>query len=74
MTLLEFEELRQKQGCRCKICLAHESETPKGLFVDHDHKTGKIRALLCSRCNLALGHVKDDPSLLERLIDYLANY
>ncbi len=72
MTLADYEALLSKQGSRCAICLSHESENHKGLFVDHDHKTGKVRGLLCSRCNLALGHVKDDTSLLERLIGYIS--
>lgn len=43
----------------------------QGLQVDHDHKTGQVRRLLCSPCNRALGLVDDDPSLLAGLIEYL---
>lgn len=42
-----------------------------GLQVDHDHRTGEIRGLLCRPCNIALGHVYDDPTRLAGLIEYL---
>jgi hypothetical protein len=39
--------------------------------IDHDHQTGRVRGLLCHSCNLALGYVKDDVSLLRRMVSYL---
>lgn len=57
-------------GGRCAIC----GEVPDApLCIDHDHKTGRVRGLLCSRCNLALGLVRDDPATLRRAAAYLAN-
>ena len=50
----------------CVICGANEK-----LVVDHDHKTGKIRGLLCNHCNRGLGHFRDDPMLLEFATQYL---
>jgi len=41
---------------------------------DHNHATGAIRGFLCSHCNLALGHVKDDPKILRGLVKYLKRY
>lgn len=40
-------------------------------MVDHDHVTSKVRALLCSNCNTALGLLKDSPTLMERSAEYI---
>lgn len=50
----------------CACCGATER-----LVLDHCHKTGKVRGVLCRACNLALGYVDDDPARLRALIDYL---
>jgi hypothetical protein len=51
---------------QCVICGVEEK-----LVVDHDHKSGKIRGLLCNHCNRGLGHFRDDPTLLEFAAQYL---
>lgn len=75
ITVLEFDELFKKQNGVCKICLNPETSTRGGnkrnISVDHDHKTGKIRGLLCNNCNRAMGLFKDDIKILIRVIDYL---
>lgn len=60
----------EQDGC-CKICDAHQSVLSKRLSVDHCHETGKIRGLLCMRCNAGLGNFRDDPELLVAAINYL---
>ena len=50
----------------CVIC---GDETK--LVIDHDHKTGKVRGMLCNHCNRGLGHFRDDPTLLEFAAQYL---
>jgi hypothetical protein len=59
----------------CEVC---GSDQPiKGrmrLHVDHNHDTGKIRGLLCHKCNIALGNVGDSKERLQALIDYLERY
>ncbi len=57
------------QAGLCGLC--QRPPGPKGLGVDHNHATGKVRALLCSRCNLALGGFMDDPVLCRKAADYL---
>jgi hypothetical protein len=55
----ELIELRRAQQDRCAIC-----EDPQPQHLDHDHSTGRIRRLLCQRCNQGLGLFRDDPYLL----------
>jgi hypothetical protein len=50
----------------CVICGVEET-----LVVDHDHKTGQVRGMLCNHCNRGLGHFRDDPTLLEFAAQYL---
>ena len=61
----------QQKGC-CAIC-QKQIEFRK-LCVDHSHKSNKVRGLLCTSCNLALGSFKDDILLLENAINYLRRY
>lgn len=70
ISIEECAALSAKQGDVCAIC--KKIPTDKfGLCVDHDHKLGKVRGLLCSRCNHGIGHFKDDVTLLKRAIKYL---
>lgn len=59
------------QGNRCACCSGEKPGNRMGWVVDHDHVTGKVRAILCHNCNLALGLVKDDTEHLKQLISYL---
>ena len=61
------------QDGRCKICcLSPQGRTRCGkLGVDHDHVTGRVRGLLCDKCNLMLGHAGDNSLILQAAIDYL---
>lgn len=71
MTLEDYQTMFEAQGGLCPICLKASDRT---LHVDHCHKTGKIRALVCHRCNPGLGHFNDDPAVLRRAADYLEKY
>lgn len=72
LTVEQYHAMKTKQGGGCAIC---GSTTPGGkdnkLHVDHDHKTGKVRGLLCNRCNIALGGFGDDIQRLRLAIQYL---
>lgn len=71
ITLDQYNELLKLQNFGCAICGIHHEV--KQLFVDHCHKTNKVRGLLCNFCNTGLGNFQDDPKLLETAIDYLKN-
>lgn len=62
------------QGETCNICKKHYTSFTKKLAVDHCHSTGTIRGLLCSDCNLMLGHSKDNPDTLTNAIEYLKKF
>ena len=72
MSSEEFTGLVSAQNGRCAICF--EIPTGIGFHVDHCHRTGRIRGLLCRGCNLALGNMKDDPARLIRAADYLRGF
>lgn len=65
----QFNAMVKKQKSLCVICKLPAKG--KQLHVDHCHTTGKVRGLLCSSCNLALGMFKDNPRLLRRAASYL---
>lgn len=72
ISLDDYNELLLTQGGCCKICKLKAEDNFRGiLYVDHCHKTGKIRGLLCDLCNKAIGLFKDDISLLAEAINYL---
>jgi hypothetical protein len=71
MTVAEYDGLFKAQDSACAICGASEGWQGKRLAVDHDHKSGAIRGLLCDRCNTVLGKMEDSPELLRRAASYL---
>jgi len=78
LTLSQYETMLRAQNACCAICGKPEvrvrMERRTSLNVDHDHTTGKVRALLCYNCNSGLGHFKDSPNLLWRAAAYLRAY
>lgn len=73
MTLEQYDLILETQGGVCFLCL--RPPTDKRLAVDHDHKTGRVRGLLCSACNLALGLIESVPdpfSTLKAMATYLS--
>jgi hypothetical protein len=58
----------EAQGFRCAACPRDVTNVP---CVDHCHTTGKVRGILCRKCNIALGHADDNPQTLRALADYL---
>jgi hypothetical protein len=71
LTPEQFAEMLEAQDGRCAICGDTQATTKKRFHVDHCHATGRVRGLLCSRCNPAIGLFKEDPDILNKAIAYL---
>jgi hypothetical protein len=69
----QYNELLKLQNFRCAICLKHMTESKKGMVVDHSHVTGKVRAILCCRCNHYLVGVEDS-IFKQRAEEYLRKH
>ncbi len=67
----DYNDIFAAQNGKCLICGRHQSEIGKSLHIDHCHKTGKVRGLLCSNCNTAIGLLQDDIENLKCAIMYL---
>lgn len=64
-----YDKILKKQEGKCAICKCHQHY--QRLSVDHSHKTGQVRGLLCMHCNRALGHMFDSPLRLRSAADYI---
>ena len=77
ISLDEYNKMLKDQNGVCKICgnpemtYHNNSDRLRNLAVDHCHTTGKVRGLLCSRCNQGLGNFRDNPDFLAKAISYL---
>lgn len=69
-----YNDLFEKQAGCCRICGIHQSNLKKRLYVDHDHISLKVRALLCVNCNMLIGHAQEDIKILEKSINYLKHH
>lgn len=68
ITLDTYNAMSLEQNYLCKIC-----SKSKKLYIDHDHKTGKVRGLLCDQCNKALGLLYDSVESINNAAKYLLN-
>ncbi len=73
-TLEDYNNLVLEQENKCGLCEKSRIELKKDLLVDHCHKTGGVRKLLCHSCNNGLGMFKDDIQLLNKAIEYLNTF
>jgi hypothetical protein len=75
ITMNDYNTLLKNQNNVCKICKQKETAKYKGklrkLSVDHCHKTGKIRGILCMKCNRGIGYFNDNILLFKNVIKYL---
>jgi len=67
MTLEKYNEMYKSQNGKCLIC----GTKKKQLNIDHCHSTGKVRGLLCFKCNVGIGFFKDNIKILKKAIKYL---
>lgn len=81
ITIEDYEKLLQKHNHQCEICRNKfkkvkdkENRVRQDTCIDHCHKSGKIRGLLCLNCNSALGYFKEDVDILKGAIKYLRKY
>lgn len=70
LTPESYEALKEEQGRACAICRDPFPERPEP-HIDHCHRTGRVRGLLCGKCNQAIGLLRDDPALIERASAYV---
>ena len=80
ITLDDYDNLLNGQNGVCAICKKKETlkqkgkDMPQDLAVDHCHSTGKVRGLLCRKCNTGLGNFHDSPETMLKAIDYLNSH
>lgn len=72
LTPEEYENLKQTQDYQCAIC-EDDLQPKQKTHIDHCHRTGKVRGILCENCNRGLGMFKDNTERLAKAIRYLEN-
>jgi hypothetical protein len=72
ITPAQYDQMLAEQNAQCAICSAKKTGgRTKLFFIDHCHNTGRVRGLLCMRCNTGLGLFLDNPKFLLNAISYL---
>ncbi|MGH7240815.1 MAG: endonuclease VII domain-containing protein [Candidatus Saccharimonadales bacterium] len=74
ITLSQYNQMFEAQKGQCAICETHQSKLKHRLSVDHNHKTGTIRSLLCENCNHALGLVRESSEIAIKLSLYIQQH
>ena len=71
----EYDRMLQIQGGCCAVCLSKDPGKGFRYFhIDHDHATGKVRGLLCAKCNQALGLLAENVEVVQRALNYLQHH
>jgi ribosomal protein L40E len=73
LTSEQKQQLVDGQDGKCAIC-ANDLKDTHDVCVDHNHTTGAIRAILCRKCNLGIGHLQDSIKIVESALEYLKKY
>lgn len=74
ISLEQFNIMLESQNSKCAICFRDFTAITTKPSVDHDHKTGRVRGLLCSHCNRGIGQFKENVEALGNAITYLERY
>jgi hypothetical protein len=74
MTPQEYAEMLLAQGGVCAICKRPQMPEKYALAVDHDHDTGKVRALLCIKCNSAIALLDENLDILNAMTEYILKH
>ena len=69
ISIEEYEQKLKEQNYSCAICNRHRDEFKRNLSVDHDHKTGKVRSLLCIICNSNVAIVEDKLEMIQKYLN-----
>ncbi len=73
ISLSDWHEMFEKQGMRCAIC-GTDKPLGRGWQTDHNHKTGKLRQILCHHCNSGIGHFMENPEIIRSALSYLEKH
>lgn len=68
-----YNDILESQNNKCAICGTKDSGGKGCFHIDHSHNSGKIRGLLCYKCNTILGYANDNTSILLNAVEYLRN-
>lgn len=80
LSIDDYNAMHVAQAGVCAVCqqmetaLDSRTQRPIALAVDHDHETGKVRGLLCSRCNRAIGYMQDNPKIMLAAAGYILRH
>ena len=66
-----YNSILKEQNFKCLVCDCNLKELKRNPDIDHNHKTGEVRGILCSNCNVAIGLLKEDTKLIKKALLYL---
>lgn len=74
LTLSRYNEVLKKQDGKCAICGVDQSKTNRRFGVDHDQVSGRIRGIICGRCNRGMGYLQDNAEICESAARYIREH
>jgi len=77
LTLEQFDEFIRACGGRCPLCnveFVASSRSRECACIDHCHKSGKVRGVICKRCNIGIGHARENPEILKAWLSYITSH